>query len=187
MFDENDPREWLHVPAREGRTSAATARIYHEVHQIWRIARKCGGKRLGEGDPSATAARLEDAIEAVQRSGTQPKNWGAYLLQAVSRDISREQKRRKHGYVQPLGPDTIASLRSDVDIERDRILDDLMEKIRARLDAQGLLLLDGYLAGLSWAEIARRGGYANAHSAQGVFKRRIDKICEELGLTNRRG
>jgi hypothetical protein len=108
------------------------------------------------------------------------QSFDAYLLSSVRRQSFRRSK--KHRRIQYVDGARLDRFTSAVSPNPERKLDDAkrIELLRACMDEQGLTMFDLRLMGFTWKQIASYSGHADGHSAEVVFRRKMDRALERF-------
>ena len=104
----------------------------------------------------------------------------AYLLRSVAREsVRRLRKNRRIEYVDSADLERLAG---PVSTDLDRQLDDAkrIEVFRACMDEHGRTMYGLRILGFDWRSIARLTGYADAHSAEVQFGKKIERALDRF-------
>lgn len=151
------------------------------AHRVWDRARYVVIRYLA--DDAEAAEILETVVSSVAASKnghSTIQHIEAYLLKAVARESIR--RRRRSDRLVFVDPATLERLAGAVTYNWDQNLDEAkrMELLRACLDRVGQSILDHLVLNYDWRFIADALGYANGHSAEVSFGRKVKKAIRRL-------
>jgi len=155
--------------------------LIEAAYRAWERARLTVIRYLAE-DTEAPEI-LEAAVDGASRvlaSGRPIQSLESYLLRSVAREaIRRHQRNQRVAYIDPADLEHVAGT---VCLDLDRQLDDAkrIEVLRACLDEHGRTMYDLRVMGFGWKYIATLMGYADGHSAEVQFRKKIDKALERF-------
>jgi len=182
MNERNDSRTRLWIRERDGVGNTIDDRLVEAAHRVWERARLVVIRYLA--DDAEAAEILEIAVDSASRAMVSNRqdiqSFEAYLLRSVGRQsFRRPRKQRRIQYVDGARLDRIASAAST---NLEGKLDDAkrVELFRACMDDPGRTMFDLRVMGFTWRKIARFSGHADAHSAEVVFHRKMDKALERF-------
>ena len=104
----------------------------------------------------------------------------AYLIRSVAREAIRRYRRNQRiAYVDWAELDRLAG---PIYLDLDRKLDDAkrIDVLRGCMDEHGCTMFDLRVLGFDWGHIAKLMGYANAHSAEVQFHKKLDKALDRF-------
>lgn len=192
MTQRNDAtaRLWIRNPDSLGKE--VDPDLLEAAQRVWDRARFVVIRYLA--DDLDAADILEAIVDSISRSpnGHEPiRHLDAYLLRSVAREAIRRRRRRLP--ITLCDSVTLDRLSAAVSVDWDRTLDDerWMALLKASLDSNGRLMLEYRVLEYDWRFIAKSMGYANEHSAEVQFRKKIDRALERIqahhgpGLTRR--
>ena len=177
--EDAQTRLWIRNPNSLGNT--VDHRLIEAAHRVWEPARLVVIRYLAE-DTEAPEI-LEAAVDSASRvmGNQQPiKFFEAYLLRSVARESVRRRRRNQRiAYVDNADLERLAGA---VSIDSDGQLDDAkrIEVFRACMDSQGRMMYDLRVLDYDWRSIAKLMGYADAHSAEVQFRKKIDRALDRF-------
>jgi len=172
-------RLWIRNPDSLG--NVVDDELIEAAHRVWERARLVVIRYLT--DDTEAPEILEAAVDSASRvMGNQRsiQSFEAYLLRSVARESVRRLRRNQRlAYVDSADLERLAGA---VSIDSDRQLDDARrsEVFRACLDSQGRMMYDLRVLDYDWRSIARLMGYADAHSAEVQFGKKIDRALDRF-------
>lgn len=181
MNQRKGPQTRLWIRDRDSLGNMVDRRLIEAAHRIWERARGVVTRYLAEDTEAAEI--LDDAVDAASRvmSDQQPiRSFEAYLLTSVTRESIRRFRRNKRViYIDSADLERLAGAAS---IDLDRQLDDAkrIRVFRACLDEHGRVMYDLRVVGYNWRSVARLTGYADAHSAEVQFHKKIHRALERF-------
>ncbi len=129
-------------------------------------------------DDSEFGEIIEGTVDSASRTvnNGQPIQFPeAYLLKSVAREaIHRSRRHQRIRYVDPVDLERIAGPCS-LDIDRDLDNAHRLELLRACMDEHGRKMYDFRILGFSWRCIAKLLGYADGHSAEVQFRKKVNR------------
>jgi len=181
MNQRNDAqtRLWIRNPDSLG--NVVDHRLIEAAHRVWERARLVVVRYLAEDTEAAEI--LEAAVDSASRAMGNLRSiqfFEAYLLRSVAREsVRRLRKNQRTAYVRNADLERLAGAVSN---DLDRRLDDAKrtEVLRACMDEHGRTMYDLRLLDYDWRSIARLMGYADAHSAEVQFHKKIDKALNRF-------
>jgi hypothetical protein len=132
-------------------------------------------------DDTDAPAILETVVDAASRAMAKNrpiKSFEAYLLKGVARESLR--RRRRNQRIQYVDGADLERLACPVFTDLDRELDNAkrLKIFRACMDEDGRTMYDLRSLNSGWQWIAELMGYADAHSAEVQFGKKMDKALE---------
>lgn len=181
MNRRTDGHTKLWIPGRDSLGNSIDRRLIDAAHRVWERARLVVLRYLAEDTEAAEV--LEGAVDAASRAMSKGQSitfFDRYLLRSVAREsIRRLKQRHRIEYIDSADLDRIAiSASSDVDQQ----LDDArrIEIFRACLDQQGRTIYDLRVLDFDWRSIAKLAGYADSHSAEVQFRKKIKRALKRF-------
>jgi hypothetical protein len=173
------PRFWIRN--RDSLGNTLDERLIEAAHRVWERARLVVIRYLAEDTeaPEILEAAV-DSASRVMRNGRSIQFVEAYLLKSVAREaVRRHRKYQRIAYVDPADLERLAG---PVSLDLDRQLDDAkrIEVFRACMDEHGRTMYDLRVLGFDWPLIAKLMRYADAHSAEVQFRKKIDKALDRF-------
>ena len=172
-------RFWIRNPDSLG--NLVDRRLIEAANRVWERARLTVIRYLAE-DTEAPEI-LEAAVDSASRALGNCRSiqfFEAYLLRSVAREAIRRYRRSKRlAYVDTADLDRLAG---PVYLDLDSKLDNAkrIEILRACMDEHGRTMYDLRVLGLDWGYIGKLMGYADAHSAEVQFRKKIDKALDRF-------
>lgn len=181
MDQWNDARIRLWIQDRDSVGNTVDHRLIEAAHRIWDRSRLVVIRYLAE-DTDAPEI-LESVVDAASRvmGNHQPiEFFEAYLLKSVTREAVR--RARKHRRIVYVDEARLERLAGAVSSNLEEQLDDAkrIEVLRACMDEQGRTMYDLRVLGISWRRIARLTGYANRHSAEVQFGKKMNRALKRF-------
>jgi hypothetical protein len=181
MNQRKGPQTRLWIRNRDSLGNTVDRRLIEAAHRVWERARLVVIRYLAE-DTEAPEI-LEAAVDSASRVMGNRQSiqfFEAYLLRSVARESVRRLRRsRRISYLDNADLERIAGPVSyDLDFELDEAK--RIEVFRACLDEQGRTMYDLRVLDYDWRSIARLAGYADAHSAEVQFRKKIDKALDRF-------
>jgi DNA-directed RNA polymerase specialized sigma24 family protein len=161
-------------------------RLIEAANRVWERARLTVMRYLA--DDAEAPEILEAAVDSASRAlaNHRPIEFPeAYLIRSVAREaIRRYRRNRRIAYVDP---QELERLAGPVCLDLDRKLDDAkrVDVLRACMDEHGCRMFDLRVLGFDWGHIAKLMGYADAHSAEVQFRKKIDKAMNRFRAYHR--
>jgi DNA-directed RNA polymerase specialized sigma24 family protein len=181
MNQRKEAHKRLWIRDRDSLGNTVDHRLIEAAHRVWERARLVVIRYLGEDTEAPDI--LEAAVDCASRVMGNRQSihfFEAYLLRSVAREsIRRLRRNRRIEYVDSADIERLAGAVS-ADVERQ--LDDAkrIEVFRACMDARGRTMYDLRVLDFDWRLIASLTGYADAHSAEVQFRKKIDKALERF-------
>jgi DNA-directed RNA polymerase specialized sigma24 family protein len=181
MGQRRDSESRLWIRNRDSRGNLVNQQLIEAAHRVWDRARLTVIRYLG--DDAEAPEILEAAVDSASRilASQKPiRSLETYLLRAVAREaIHRRRRNQRVVYIDSAVLDNVAAPSA---IDQDRRLDDArrFEVFRSCLDESGRKMFDLWVLSYSWREIAKLMGYADAHSAEVQFGKKMAKAQERF-------
>jgi hypothetical protein len=181
MNQRKDAQTRLWIRDRDSLGNTVDHRLIEAAHRVWERARLVVIRYLAE-DTEAPEI-LEAAVDSASRvmaSRQSIQFFEAYLLRSVAREsVRRLRRNQRTEYVDRVDLERLAG---PVSMDLDRQLDDAkrIEVFRACMDGHGRTMYDLRVLDFNWRSIARLTGYADAHSAEVQFRKKINKALNRL-------
>src|SRR3984957_9169474 len=181
MNQRNDAEARLLIRDRDSVGNTIDHGLIQAAHRVWDRARLVVIRYLSEDTEAAEI--LESAVDSASRligNDHAIEFFEAYLLRSVARESVRRRRRNQRiAYVDNADLERLAGA---VSIDSDGQLDDAkrIEVFRACMDPQGRMMYDLRVLDYDWRSIARLMGYADAHSAEVQFHKKIDKALNRF-------
>lgn len=181
MDQRQDAQTRLWIRNRDSLGNPIDQRLIEAAYRVWERARLVVIRYLAE-DLEAPEI-LETAVDSASRVmvNHQPiQYFDAYLLKSVAREAIRRYRRNQRiTYVDTADLERLAG---SVFTDLDRKLDDAkrMDILRACMDEHVRKMYDLRVLRFGWRSIAKYMGYADAHSAEVQFRKKIDKAVERF-------
>jgi len=181
MNQRNDAQARLWIRDRDSVGNTVDHRLIEAAHRVWERARLVVIRYLAED--TETAEILESAVDSASRiigNDEAIEFFEAYLLRSVAREsVRRRRRNRRIAYVDEADLERLAG---GVSTNLERNLDDAkrIESFRACMDEQGRTMYALRILGFNWRRIAKLTGYADAHSAEVQFRKKMDRALERF-------
>ncbi len=181
MDQRRDAQTRLWIRDKDSLGNAVDHRLIDAAHRVWERARLVVIRYLTE-DTEAPEI-LEAAVDSASRvmySHQSIQFFESYLLRSVARESLRRLRRnRRIEYMDITDLDRLARPTSTDIVGQ---LDDAkrIEAFRACMDCRGRAMYDLRVLDFDWKSIARLTGYADSHSAEVQFRKKIDKALERF-------
>lgn len=181
MDQRNDSQTRLWIPKRDSLGNAVDARLIEAAHRIWERARLVVIRYLA--DDTDAAEIVEAAVDsASRRMGNHHtiQCFEAYLFRSVVRDSIRRFKR--HQKIFYLDNGSLERIAAPVSMDLDRMLDEVkrIEVLRACMDQACRDMYDLRVLEYDWRSIAKIMGYADAHTAEVQFRKKLNRAIDRL-------
>lgn len=176
MGERRDGQRRYWIQSRDSLGNVVDHRLVEAANRVWERARLTVMRYLADDAdaPEIFEAAVDSASRALasRRAIHFPE---AYLIRSVAREAIRRQKRDQR--IIYVDPDELERLAGSACLDLDRELDDAtrVDVLRGCLDEHGCAMFDLRVLGFGWAHIADLLGYADAHSAEVQFRKKIDK------------
>ena len=181
MNQRKDAQTRLWIRNRDSLGNTVDRRLIEAAHRVWERARLVVIRYLAE-DTEAPEI-LEAAVDSASRvlgNRQSIQFFEAYLLRSVARESVRRLRRNQR--IEYVDDADLERLAGPVSTDLDRQLDDAkrIEVFRACMDEHGRTMYDLRVLDYDWRSIARLTGYADAHSAEVQFRKKIDKALDRF-------
>lgn len=179
-----DTRFWIRN--RDSLGNVVDQRLVDAAHRVWERARLTVMRYLA--DDAEAPEILESAVDSASRALASHQSIqfpDAYLVRSVAREaIRRHRKNQRVTYVDAADLERLAG---PLCIDLDRRLDDAkrVDILRGCMDDQGCTMFDLRVLGFDWARIARLMQYADAHSAEVQFRKKMNKALNRFRAYHR--
>jgi hypothetical protein len=181
MNQRRDVQKRVWIRDRDSSGNLVDQALIEAAHRVWERARLAVIRFLA--DDAEAPELLESAVDSASRvlaSRRSIRSLDSYLLRSVAREaIRRQQRNRRVVYTKAADLERVAE---PVCLDLDRKLDDAkrIDVFRACMDQHGRALYDLRVLELDWKYIARMLGYADAHSAEVQFHKKMAKALERF-------
>ena len=181
MNQRRDAQTRLWIRDRDSLGNTVDQRLIEAAYRIWERARLVVIRYLT--DDTEAPEILEGAVDSASRVMGNRQSiqfFEAYLLKSVTRESFRRLRRNQR--IEYVDGTDLERLTSPVSTNLDRQLDDAkqLEFFRACMDDVGRAMYDLRVTDHSWRRIAKLTGYADAHSAEVQFRKKVDKAMERF-------
>jgi DNA-directed RNA polymerase specialized sigma24 family protein len=181
MDQRKDAQMRFWIRTRDSLGNPIDQRLIESAHRIWEHARFVVVRYLA--DDTEAPEILEIVVDSASRvigNHHSIQFFDAYLLRSVAREAIRRYRRSKR--IAYLDTADLERLAGPVSMDLDRMLDDSarIEMLRACMDEHVRKMYDLRVLGFDWGSIAGYMGYADAHSAEVQFRKKIDKAVERF-------
>jgi DNA-directed RNA polymerase specialized sigma24 family protein len=181
MNQQKGAQTRLWIRNRDSLGNTVDRRLIEAAHRVWERARLVVIRYLA--DDTEAPEILEAAVESASRVMGNRQSiqfFEAYLLRSVARESVRRLRRyQRTEYVDDAGLERLAGpVSTDLDLQLDNAK--RIEVFRACLDEHGRTMYDLRVLDYDWRSIARLAGYADAHSAEVQFRKKIDKALDRF-------
>jgi hypothetical protein len=181
MNQRNDAQARLWIRDRDSVGNTIDHRLIQAAHRVWERSRLVVIRYLAEDTEAAEI--LESAVDSASRligNDQAIEFLEAYLLRSVARESVR--RRRRNRRIRYVGESDLERLAGGVSTDVEEQLDDAkrIEAFRACMDEQGRTMYDLRVLDFNWRKIAGLTGYADAHSAEVQFRRKMDRALERF-------
>ena len=179
MNQRKETRFWIRNPDSLG--NMVDPRLIDAAHRVWERTRMIVIRYLAE-DTEASEI-LEDVVDGAScamGNHQMIQFFEAYLLTSVARESVRRLRRKQRIVYMDIA--ALEKLAEAVFMDFDRQLDDAkrIEVIRACMDEHGRMMYDLRVLDYDWRLIAALMGYADAHSAEVQFRKKLDKALDRF-------
>jgi hypothetical protein len=179
MDQQKDFKARVNIGDRDSLGKTIDLRLIAAAEAVWERACLLVIRYLAEDTeaPEIVETVVDAASRAMARNKT-IKSYEAYLLTAVARESLR--RRRRNQRIQYMDGGDLERLARPVSTDLDSQLDDAkrLKILRACMDEAGRTMYDLRTLNLGWRWIAELLGYADAHSAEVQFGKKMDKALE---------
>ena len=181
MDQRNDLQTRLWIQDRDSLGNRVDERLIKAAYRVWDRARLVVIRYLTEDtDAPEILEGAVDSASRVMRNGASIQFFERYLLRSVAREaVRRHRKSKRISYVDPAELERLAGA---VSLDLDRQLDDArrVEVFRASMDEDGRTMYDLRVLGFDWPSIAKLMKYADAHSAEVQFRKKVNKALDRF-------
>ena len=184
QWEDGQTRFWIRNPDSLG--NLVDQRLIEAANRVWDRARLTVMRYLA--DDTEAPEILEAAVDSASRASANHQSIQfpeAYLNRSVAREAIRRYRRNQRiAYVDAADLERLAG---PVCLDLDRKLDDAkrVDVLRGCMDEHGRMMFDLRVLGFDWGHIANLMEYADAHSAEVQFRKRIDKALERFRAYHR--
>lgn len=181
MAQRKDAQTRFWIRNRDSFGNLVDQRLIEAASRVWERARLTVMRYLA--DDAEAPEILEGAVDAASRalaSHHSIHSPEAYLIRCVAREAIRRYRRSQRiSYVDSAELERLAR---PIYLDLDRKLDDAkrVDVLRGCMDEQGCTMFDLRVLGFDWEHIAKLMGYADAHSAEVQFHKKIDKALDRF-------
>ena len=181
MDQRNDAQTRLWIPERDSLGNAVDAGLIEAAHRIWERARLVVMRYLA--DDTDAAEIVEAAVDSASRRMGNDHTiqcFEAYLFRSVVRESIRRFKR--HQKIFYLDSGSLERIAVPVSLDLDRMLDEgkRVEVLRACMDQGCRDMYDLRVLEYDWRSIAKVMGYADAHTAEVQFRKKLNRAIDRL-------
>ena len=186
MNQGNDGQSGFWIRNRDSLGNLVDQRLIEAANRVWERARLTVMRYLA--DDTEAPEILEAAVDSASRALANHQSIQfpeAYLIRSVAREaIRRYRKNQRITYVDT---EELERLAGPVCLDLDRKLDDAkrVDVLRGCMDEHGCTMFDLRILGFDWGYIAKVLGYADAHSAEVQFRKKIDKALNRFRAYHR--
>jgi hypothetical protein len=179
MDQQKDFKTRVNIGDRDGLGKTIDLRLIAAAQAIWERTCLLVIRYLGEDTEAPDI--LEAVVDAASRAmaNNQPiEHFDAYLLKGVARESLRRLRRNRR--IQYVDGADLERLAGPVSTDLDRQLDNAqrLKILRACMDPDGRTMYDFRTLDFGWRWIAELMGYADAHSAEVQYGKKMDKALE---------
>ena len=179
MDQQQDFNKRVNIGDRDSLGKTIDLRLIAAAEAVWERACQLVIRYLA--DDTDAPAILETVVDAASRAMAKNrpiKSFEAYLLKGVARESLR--RRRRNQRIQYVDGADLERLAGPVSTDLDRELDNAkrLKIFRACMDEDGRKMYDLRTLDSAWRWIAELMGYADAHSAEVQFRKKMDKALE---------
>jgi DNA-directed RNA polymerase specialized sigma24 family protein len=176
-----EPQKRLWIRDRDSLGNIVDQRLIDAAYRVWERARLLVIRYLTEDmeAPEILEAIVESASRAMH-NGKSIEFFDAYLLTAVAHEAGRRS--RKYRRLQYVDRTIIEQLAGYVSTDIVQQLDDAqrIELLRACMDERGRTMFDLRVLEYDWRLIAKLTQYADAHSAEVQFNKKMHKALQRF-------
>lgn len=186
MDQRRDAQTRLWIRERDSLGNTVDHRLIEAAYRIWERARLVVIRYLT--DDTEAPEILEGAVDSASRVMSNRQSiqfFEAYLLKSVMRESFRRLRRNQR--IEYVDGTDLERLTSPVSTDLDRQIDDAkqLEFFRACMDDVGRTMYDLRITNHSWRRIAKLTGYADAHSAEVQFRKKVDKALDRFRASHK--
>jgi hypothetical protein len=183
MGQRKDAQTRFWIRDRDSLGNTIDHRLVEAAHRVWRQARLVVTAYLA--DDTDAADILEAAVDSASRAIAKHRSikfFEAYLLRSVTRESLRRLRRHQRiAYVDVADLDRLAgAVDTATDLDRQLDAGKRIEIFRACMDEHGRTMYDLRVVDFDWRTIARLAGYADAHTAEVQFRKKINRALERF-------
>ena len=181
MDERKDPQTRFWIRNRDSLGNLVDQRLIEAANRVWERARLTVMRYLA--DDAEAPEILEGAVDSASRALASHQSIQfpeAYLIRSVAREAIRRYRRNQRiAYVDWAELDRLAG---PIYLDLDRKLDDAkrIDVLRGCMDEHGCTMFDLRVLGFDWGHIAKLMGYADAHSAEVQFHKKLDKALDRF-------
>jgi hypothetical protein len=186
MDQQRDAQMRFWIRNRDSLGNLVDDRLIEAANRVWERARLTVIRYLA--DDTEAPEILETAVDSASRllADNQSIRFPeAYLIRSVAREaIRRHRRNQRVAYVDPADLERLAG---PVYLDLDRKLDDAkrVDVLRACMDEHGCAMFDLRVLGVGWGYIARLMKYADAHSAEVQFRKKVNRALDRFRAYHR--
>lgn len=179
QWEDGQTRFWIRNPDSLG--NLVDQRLIEAANRVWERARLTVMRYLA--DDTEAPEIFEAAVDSASRALASHQAIQfpeAYLLRSVAREAIRRYRRNQR--ITYVDTDQLERLAGPVFLDLDRKLDDAkrLDVLRGCMDEHGCTMFDLRVLGLDWGYIAKLMGYADAHSAEVQFRKKLNKALNRF-------
>jgi DNA-directed RNA polymerase specialized sigma24 family protein len=181
MGQREDRQTIFWIQDRDSLGNLVDHRLIEAANRVWARARLTVMRYLA--DDTEAPEILELAVDSASRALASHQSIQfpeAYLIRSVAREaIRRHRRNQRLTYVETADLDRLAG---PVCLDLDRKLDDSkrIDVLRACMDQHGRTMFDLRVLGYGWEHISNFMKYADAHSAEVQFRKKLDKALDRF-------
>src|SRR5205814_290354 len=176
MNQRNNAQERSWIRERDSLGNMVDHGLIEAAKRVWERARLVVIRYLAEDTEAPEILEaVVDSASRLMRNQQSIQFFEAYLLRSVARESVR--RLRKNQRITCMDIADLERLAGAAPIDLDRQLDDAkrIEVFRACMDDHGRMMYDLRVLDYDWRSVAKLMGYADAHSAEVQFRKKIDK------------
>jgi len=177
--EDGHTRFWIRNPDSLG--NLVDQRLIEAANRVWERARLTVMRYLA--DDTEAPEIFEAAVDSASRALASHQSIQfpeAYLLRSVAREAFRRYRRNQR--ITYVDTDELERLAGPVFLDLDRKLDDAkrVDVLRGCMDEHGCAMFDLRVLGFGWGYIAKLMGYADAHSDEVQFRKKLEKALNRF-------
>jgi hypothetical protein len=182
--EDGQTRFWIRNPDSLG--NFVDQKLIEAANRVWERARLTVMRYLADDTeaPEIFEAAVDSALRALasHQSSQFPE---AYLIKSVAREAIRRYRRNQR--IIYVDTDELERLAGPACLDVDRKLNEAkrVDVLRGCMDEHGCTMFDLRVMGFDWGYIAKLMGYADAHSAEVQFRKKIDKALNRFRAYHR--